>query len=331
MHLQTQSVWFKTDKKGRAQYSKRGSIKNVLTKYYGSTKELNRRLDILSAIHADPKLTRKIGTERIDAKYNRMVNDPSVNVERASSPERNGRLEELWRIEQLNVLSDIGLKMAKQYDVDWQPATTYQTDGQHRTRDSYIEHERQTEQVERTNQEQLTKTSKELTDAQNELKRSKQELADSQRAVKREKQRISRLKQNINDSFENITGAKRPDNMNDMDAIRVIRYHVKSAKSERDKTEQENEALQRENQRLKQEQAQMKQLNLNQPWYVLRQLIVDVIQALMPVLRELDHDSVTGQKWRDSVTEQVDRQMKQSTLINTSKKPQKDKSKELER
>lgn len=111
--------------------------------------------------------------------------------------------------------------------------------------------------MERTNQEQLTKTSKELTDAQNELKRSKQELADSQRAVKREKQRISRLKQNINDSFENITGAKRPDNMNDMDAIRVIRYHVKSAKSERDKTEQENEVLQRENQRLKQ-QAQMK-------------------------------------------------------------------------
>lgn len=116
-----------------------------------------------------------------------------------------------------------------------------------------------------------------------------------------------------------------------MDAIRVIRYHVKSAQSERDKTEQENEALQLENQRLKQEQAQMKQLNLNQPWYVLRQLIVDIIQALMPVLRELDHDSVTGQKWRDSVTEQVDRQMKQSTLINTSKKPQKDKSKELER
>ena len=148
--------------------------------------------------------------------------------------------------------------MAKQYDVNWQPATTYQTDGQHRTRDSYIEHELQTEQVERTNQGQLTKTSKELTDAQNELKRSKQELADSQRAVKREKQRISRLKQNINDSFENITGAKRPDNMNDMDAIRVIRYHVKSAKSERDKTEQENEVLQRENQRLKQEQAQMK-------------------------------------------------------------------------
>lgn len=46
-----------------------------------------------------------------------------------SSRERNGRIEELWRIEQLNVLNGIGVEMAKQYGVDWKPATIYQTDG----------------------------------------------------------------------------------------------------------------------------------------------------------------------------------------------------------
>lgn len=74
----------------------------------------------------------------------------------------------------------------------------------------------------------------------------------------------------------------------------------------------------------------MKQVNERQPWYVLRQLIVDVIQALMPILRELDHDHVVGQKWRDSVTEQVDRQMKKSPLL-TPKQPQNNHHNELER
>ena len=305
MHLQTQSVCFKTDKRGRAQYSKRSCIKKAMTKYYGSTSELNRRLDILCSIHADPKLDRRPGSERIDAKYNRMVKDKSIEVDHATSRERNGRIEELWRIEQLNVLSDVGVAMAKQYNVDWKPASRYQTDGVHRTRDAYIQHEEQTEQVRRTNKIVVAST-------------------------KRNQQREKRLKKNINDSYEAVIGAKRPDNVDDMDAIRTIRHHVKSDKAEHDKIEQENEALRRENERLKQEQAQMKQVNERQPWYLLRQLIVDVIQVLMPILRELDHNGVTGQRWRDSVTEQVDRQMKQSPLIKP-KQPQNGKSNQLER
>ena len=149
-------------------------------------------------------------------------------------------------------------------------------------------------------------------------------------STKRNQQREKRLKKNINDSYEAVIGAKRPDNVDDMDAIRTIRHHVKSDKAEHDKIEQENEALRRENERLKQEQAQMKQVNERQPWYLLRQLIVDVIQVLMPILRELDHNGVTGQRWRDSVTEQVDRQMKQSPLLKP-KQPQNGKSNQLER
>lgn len=307
MHLQTQSVWFKTDKRGRAQYSKRSVIKKALTEYYGSTTELNRRLNILSYIHGDPKLDRSIGSERIDSRYNRMVKNGIQNdkFDKISSRERNGRIEELWRIEQLNVLSSIGAEMAKQYGVDWKPATTYQTDGQHRGRDAYIEHEEQTEQVRQTNKLVVAST-------------------------KRNQQRSKRLKKNIDDSYKAVTGTERPDDVSDLEAVRTIRHHVKSDKSEHDKLEQENEALQRENERLKQEQAQMKQVNERQPWYLLRQLIVDVIQALLPVLRELDHNGVTGQKWRDSVTEQVDRQMKKSPLI-TPKQPQNGKSNQLER
>ena len=65
MHLQTQSVWFKTDKRERAQYSKRSVIKKALTTYYGSTAELNCRLNILSYIHGNPKLDRSTGSELI--------------------------------------------------------------------------------------------------------------------------------------------------------------------------------------------------------------------------------------------------------------------------
>lgn len=307
MHLQTQSVWFKTDKRGRAQYSKRSCIKKALTKYYGSTSELNRRLNILSYIHGDPKLDRKPGSERIDSRYNRMVKNGTQNdaFDKISTRERNGRIEELWRIEQLNVLSGVAVETAKKYNVDWQPATRYQTDGVHRTRDAYIQHEEQTEQVRQTNKLVVAST-------------------------KRNQQREKRLKRNIDDSYKAVTGTERSDDVSDLDAVRTIRYHVNSDKSEHEKLEQENDALQRENERLRQEQAQMKQVNQRQPWYILRQLIVDVIQALMPILRELDHDHVVGQKWRDSVTEQVDRQMKKSPLL-TPKRPQNNHHNELER
>lgn len=307
MHLQTQSIWFKTDKRGRAQYSKRSVIKKALTEYYGSTTELNRRLDILCSIHADPKLNRSIGSERIDSRYNRMVKNGTQNdkFDKISSRERNGRIEELWRIEQLNVLSSIGAEMAKQYGVDWEPATTYQSDGQHRTRDAYIQHEEQTEQVRQTNKIVVAST-------------------------KRNQQRAKRLKKNIDDSYKAVTGTERSDDVSDLDAVRTIRHYVKSDKSEHEKLEQENDSLRRENERLRQEQAQMRQVDQRQPWFILRQLIVDVIEALLPVLRELDHDGVTGQRWRDSVTEQVDRKMKQSPLLKP-KQPQNGKSNQLER
>ena len=321
MHLQTQSVWFKTDKTGRAQYSKRMVIKKSLVNYYGSTAELNRRLDMLSWIHGDPNLSRNPGDERIDSKLNRMIanNEP---VERpASTRERNGRLEELWRIEQLNVLNDVALQTAKKYNVDWQPATTYQTDRVHRGRDAYIEHEKQVEQV-----------NKQYQQVNNRSQSTKEQLEHDRALVKRAQDRLTQLSANITDSYEAITDTKRPDNMTDLEAVRTIRRHVKSAKNEHDKNEQENQQLEAENQRLKAENEKRKQVNLKQPWYVLRQLIVDIIQSLMPVLRELDRDHVTGQRWRDSVTEQVDRQMKQSSSpVFQPKKSQNGKSNELER
>ena len=306
MHLQTQSVWFKTDKTGRAQYSKRMVIKKSLVAYYGSTAELNRRLDLLSWIHGDPNLSRKPGDERIDARLNRMIADGKTAEHKASSRERTGRLEELWRIEQLNVLNGVALDTAKKYNVDWQPATTYQTDGHHRGRDAYITHEQQAEQLNKQYQS------------------TKDELENDRKLVKRAQDRLTQLKTDITDSYEAITDTKRPDNMTDLEAVRTIRHHVKSAKKERDETAQENQRLKAENERLK-------QTNLHQPWYVLRQLVVDIIQTLMPVLRELDRDHVTGQEWRNSVTEQVDRQMKRSPLLKTSKKPQSGHSNELER
>lgn len=311
MHLQTQSVWFKTDKTGRAQYSKRMVIKKSLTTYYGSTAELNRRLDLLSWIHGDPNLSRNPGDERIDSKLNRMIANGETAERPASNRERNGRLEELWRLEQLNVLNDVALETAKKYNVDWKPVTTYQTDRVHRSRDAYIEHEQQVEQVNK------------------EYQSIKTERDETTKSVKRDQKRLSRLKKNITDSYEAITDTKRPDDMTDLEAVQIIRRHVKSAKNEHDKNEQENQQIEAENQRLKSENEQMKQMNLKQPWPILRQLIVDIIQALIPILRELDHNHVTGQKWRDSVTEQVDRRMKQSTLLKPEQ--QNDRQHDLER
>ena len=330
MHLQTQSIWFKTDKSGRAMYTKRGCLKKVLANYYGSTKELNRRLDLLSWVHGDPNLKRQPGSERIDARLNKLVADGKTAPRTASPSERKGRLEELWRIEQLNALCEAGRQNAKKYNVDWQPVTTYQTDGIHRTRDAYIQHEQVTEQVADANKKGLISNSRELSSTNRELEQAKADLVAMRKETKRVQSRLSSLTKPIDEAFEATTGKKRPDDLDTLGAVRVIRHHVRSAKSDKEKAQQEHDELLRENKRLRQEQVQLNQFNARTPWYRLRQLIVDIIEALLPVLVKLARDGVYGQQWRDSVTEQVDRQMRKSPILG-AKKPTKGKNNDLER
>lgn len=321
MHLQTQAVWFKTDKSGRAQYSKRGSIKKALTAYYGSTKELNKRLDYLSWIHGDPNLDRKPGSERIDARLQRMIDDPSQpEVRKASASERTGRLEELWRIEQLKVLSDVGVTTAKEYNVDWKPATTYQTDGVHRSRDAYIQRQTQYDQYYQALQSEkdnLKRETKKLLDDSNlSYQRTKKKQEQANKNYKRDLQNLARANQQIDDVYEAVTGRKRPEDVGSLDALHAVKKYVASTKEERDEAEQQNAQLKQENEQLRQQQAQLNNSSALRTWQLLRQFVVDVIEALLPVIRELDHNGVKGQRWRDSMTEQVDRQMKKSSVAD---------------
>ena len=158
--------------------------------------------------------------------------------------------------------------------------------------------------------------------------KKKQEQAN--KTYKRDLQNLVRANQQIDDIYEAVTGRKRPEDVDSLDALHAVKKYVASTKEERDEAEQQNAQLKQENEQLRQQQAQLNNSSALRTWQLLRQFVVDVIEALLPVIRDLDRRGVTGQKWRDSVTEQVDRQMKRSPLLKP-KQPQNSKSDQLER
>lgn len=168
LHLQTQNTWFHQDSRGRVSYAKRAMIKQTLAKWYGGKEQLQNRLDVLAEF--DNITEKKIGSRRADAKfYDYMSKWPDGYVDDAekgiksdgtkykykhTKAERDTRLVELWRIEQMHELSVIATQTAQEMGIDYQVSDKYETDGIHRTAADYVKH--------RQDQRQASKTSAKL-------------------------------------------------------------------------------------------------------------------------------------------------------------------------
>lgn len=164
MHLQTQSVWFHMDARGRVSYAKRAVIKQTLEKWYGGKEQLQNRLDVLAEF--DNSTEKKIGSKRADAKFYDYISKwPEGRVDDAekgvksngkkfkykhSKAERATRLVELWRIEQMHELGVIATQTAQEMGIDYQVSDKYETDGIHRTAADYVKHRQDQQKASKT-------------------------------------------------------------------------------------------------------------------------------------------------------------------------------------
>lgn len=168
IHLQTQSTWYHTDGLGRASFTKRKQIRELLVERYGSEERLNNYLDVLCNLHATyekqikPGSDTRIGSKTMSSRFWSLVDKhPGIHLAKGQRTDENGklwahkytkaerdtRLVELWRMVQMKALGEIALQNAKQMDVDWTLDTTYTTDGIHRGGNGYVQHKKDMTEV----------------------------------------------------------------------------------------------------------------------------------------------------------------------------------------
>lgn len=168
IHLQTQNVWYHQDSRKRVSYAKRAIIKERLKKLYrngeySDDESLNHRLDVLCEFDEIAKNNgRKIGSRRADMMYLDYIKrfplgqvddalkanrDGSQRKYKHSSAERNTRLEELWRIEQMSALRKIAEKTAETMGIDYYVDENYTTNGIHLDGAAYIDHKKASQQT----------------------------------------------------------------------------------------------------------------------------------------------------------------------------------------
>lgn len=283
IHLQTQDVWYHKDRRKRISYAKRATIKQILAKWYkhdGATGEeaLQQRLDVLCEFHEIAnKNNKKIGSLRADSMYlEHMKYYPWSTVDDAlkvnkngtkrkykhSSAERNTRIEELWRIEQMNALREIAENTAKSMNIDYQVDENYATDGIHLDGAAYIEHKKASQkaqtamslanQVKNASQsvsDELKSTYKaisgEETEEQSPLElanKIKSKVKAQQKASEDNQAKIKNQEQQIKEQEENLTRLRNEN--------RVI------AQTNR-KLQEENKSLKDSNSKLKEEIKQL--------------------------------------------------------------------------
>lgn len=192
IHLQTQDTWFHKDKLDRISYAKRAIIKDTLQKWYKSysadgAEELQHRLDVLCEFEEiATKNGKKPGTRRADAMYNNYIqnyplgevdntlkrnNDGTYRKYAHSNAERNKRIDELWRIEQMTALREIAESTAKSMGINYHVSENYETDGLHLDGAAYIAHKKASQQS-RTAMSLANQVSNASQDAVNTLKSS---------------------------------------------------------------------------------------------------------------------------------------------------------------
>lgn len=189
IHLQTQSVWYHKDKRGRMTYAKRAEIKQILIKKYGSEEMLNGNLNLLCYVHRrrDETDSKKIGYDTVAKNYWDIKNDFNktdpkhvyMTDIKISTAERTARIEELWRMEQQKALAEIADAKAKEMGVSWHLDTVYTTDGIHRTGANYVEHKRSLQ----TANAELKHKQKQLQTVKKQVVKTRESLESSYKAL----------------------------------------------------------------------------------------------------------------------------------------------------
>lgn len=276
VHKQDVGVWFHKDGRGRVQYAKSKGIHDVLLKlYHGDQDELNRRLDLLCDITRTVDKTP--GKTRADVLLFKAIENGKQPTQQYSDRERTAREIVLWRFENLRALQRVALQVAKDRHIDYQLSTTYETDGQHQNRTAYMA----------------------ARQARNQVK-----------GYKRAVYANNKLQNKIDNTYKSVVGSNPDPDLSPLDRVNEIANHLQKMKEEAQKIQEQNEREQQKLDQTKRQNELLQQQTSN--WQQFRLLLVNIIEKLWNLLfdRDLRLDYKNNhQKWRDSMTVQVDNQM----------------------
>ena len=281
IHKQDLAVWFRPDSRGRVQYSKTSTIQDVLLKLYGGNKdELDRRVSLVSEITNN--IDKTPGQERADTKLWRSVKSNQQPTRMLHAGKRyNSAMITLWRYENVRILRDTALQVAKERGIDYQVSDRYETDGVHRSRDIYMQHQQ-----------------------------AKDSLHGEQLKKKRAQYATGKLIDAINDIYRDTLKRDPGASESPLEQTNKIINHLNEIKEESKRIQRENDRQQQQLDQLKRQNELMKRQQFR--WFELRLLIVNIIEKLWHLMfdRDLQHDFTNDhQKWRDSMTNQVNKEM----------------------
>ena len=186
----------------------------------------------------------------------------------------------LWRYENVRILRDVALQVAKERGIDYHVSDRYETDGVHRSRDVYLQHQQ-----------------------------AKDSLHGEQLKKKRVQYSTGKLTNAINDIYRDTLNRAPGASESPLEQTNKIINHLKQVKEESERIQSENDRQQQQLDQLKRQNEMMKQQSR---WFELRLLIVNIIEKLWNLMfdQELRHDFTDNhQKWRDSMTNQVNKEM----------------------
>lgn len=281
IHKQDLAVWFRSDSLGRVQYSKTSTIQDVLLKLYGDNKdELDRRVSLVADITNN--IDKTPGSERADTKLWRAVGNgkqPSRILH--SGKMYNSAMVTLWRYENVRILRDVALQVATERGIDYHVSDRYETDGIHRSRDIYMQHQQ-----------------------------AKDSLHGEQLKKKRAQYATGKLTDTINDIYRDTLKRAPGASESPLEQSNKIIDHLKKVKAESERIQAETDRQQQQLDQLKRQNEMAKRQQFR--WFELRLLIVNIIEKLWNLMfdPELRHDFTDNhQKWRDSMTNQVNKEM----------------------
>ena len=280
IHKQDLAVWFRPDSRGRVQDSKTSTIQDVLLKLYGGNKdELDRRVSLVADITNN--IDKTPGQERADTKLWRSVKSNQQPTRMLHAGKRyNSAMITLWRYENVRILRNTALQVAKERGIDYQVSDRYETDGVHRSRDIYMQHQQ-----------------------------TKDSLRNQRLATKRAQYATDKLTDKINDIYRDTLKRDPGASESPLEQTNKIINHLKQVKEESERIQRENDRQQQQLEQLKRQNEMMKQQSR---WFELRLLIVNIIEKLWNLMfdNELLHEFTNDhQKWRDSMTNQVNKEM----------------------
>lgn len=305
MHVQFGTVGFHKDKLGRVVYSLRTTNREALKSFYGDDR-YEKLLDTLCELHhTTPSYSgnEKIGKTRIDAMLWHRDRNGDLTTKHYSAQEHKARIDELWRFTLIHELGNLAMIKSKQHHVDYTIPTTYQTDGDHKSRDEYVaDHEAKSrvKRVQKQSQTEITKHDRDLklaNQAHNEL--------------------VSLYKQLPNHQ------PKAPEDPRTL--YKHVHRHLTDLDDQKQKLQNEVQQLQRQQQQqLLQDRQRLRTLIVNVMVSMLRdlgQLAIAYFKRRKTVRTDLERKTL-HQQLRNTLTVQVDRQLQSQLPQHQNQTPQ---------